>query len=68
MVFFGPHQEDHVASLCLFWTIWKERHRRAFDNVKLSNQELEFSFLCNFLEWTKEDLGQESFFMIDFID
>ena len=58
----------NVVTLCLFWIIWKERKRRAFHNVELSNKELKSSFVCNFLEWTKEDPGQESFSMIDFID
>ena len=58
----------NVVTLCLFWIIWKERKRRAFHNVELSNKELKFSFVFNFLEWTKEDPGQESFSMIDFID
>ena len=58
----------NVTPLCLFWIIWKERNRRAFENVQLSNEELKFSFLCNFLEWSKGGLGQESFFLIDFIN
>ena len=56
-----------VAPLCLFWAIWKERNRKAFENVELSNQELKSSFLRNFLEWTK-GLGLEPLSMIDFID
>ena len=43
-------------------------NRRAFDNVELLDQEVKFSFLCNFLEWTKGGLGQEFFSMIDFIN
>ena len=35
---------------------------------ELLDQELKFSLLCNFLEWTKGGLRQESFSMIDFID
>ena len=57
----------NVAPLCLFWTIWKEGNRRAFDNVEPSDQELKFSFLCNFVKRTR-GLGQESFSMIDFIN
>ena len=39
----------NVASLCFFWTILKERNRRAFENVELLDQELKFSFLFNLL-------------------
>ena len=42
--------------LCLFWTIWKERNRRALNNVELLDQELKFHFMCNFLEWVKGGL------------
>ena len=45
------------CSSFLFWTIWKERKIIAFENVELSDRELMFSFLCNFLEWTKGGLG-----------
>ena len=36
-----------VASLCLFWTIWKKGNRRSFENVELSIQRLKFLFLSN---------------------
>ena len=39
-----------VAPLCLFWTVWKDRNIKAFENIELSEQELKFSFLCNFFE------------------
>ena len=42
-------------------------NRRAFDNVEPSDQELKFSFLCNFVKRTS-GLEQESFSMIDFIN
>ena len=50
----------NVCHLCLFWTIWKEINGRAFENVGLSYWELKFSFLCNFLKWTKRGLGLRS--------
>lgn len=55
----------NVAPLCLFWTICKERNKRAFENVELLDQELKFTFPCNFLEWFKGGLRQESFSVID---
>ena len=30
-----------AAPLCIFWTVWKERSMRAFDNVELSVQRKE---------------------------
>ena len=38
----------NVTPLCLFWIIWKEKNRRAFENVQLSNEELKFSFCVTF--------------------
>ena len=58
----------NVAPLSPFWTVWKERNKRVFENVELSDQVLKFSFLCNFLIWTKGGLRVDSLFMIDFID
>ena len=44
-------------SSLLFQTIWKERNRRILKSVELPNQEIRFSFLCNFLEWIKGGVG-----------
>ena len=42
-----------VALLCLFWTTWKERNDRAFDNNEHSIQRLRQSFICNLWAWTR---------------
>ena len=34
----------NVAPLSLFWIIWEESKRGAFENVELSDGELKFSF------------------------
>ena len=34
--------------LCLFWMVWKERNKIAFDNKELSSQRLKISFVCSF--------------------
>ena len=54
--------------LCLFWTIWKERNRTSFENVKLSIQRLKFLFLCNLLTWTKMFISERLMSIVDFID
>ena len=41
----------------------KERNRRGFESVELSDQELKSSFMCNFLEWNKGGLGVGSMSM-----
>ena len=37
-----------AISLCLFWMVWKEINRIAFENEKLSIQRMKYSFICNF--------------------
>ena len=41
-----------AAPLCLFWTIWRERKRVAFDNEVFSAHRLKRSFICNFWSWS----------------
>ena len=41
-----------VAPLCLFWQVWKERNKIAFDNEELSIHRLKNSFVCNIWSWT----------------
>ena len=57
-----------AAPLCLFWTIWKERNRRYFENVELPIQRLKYLFLCNLLTWMKLFIGERLMSTIDFID
>ena len=38
-----------AAPLCLFWTLWHERNRVAFDKEAFSAYRLKSSFMCNFL-------------------
>ena len=37
-----------AAPLCLFWAVWKERNRIAFENEELSIHRMKNSFVCNF--------------------
>ena len=42
-----------ATPLCLFWSIWKERNRIAFENEDLSIQRMKYSFVCNRWSWSK---------------
>ena len=42
-----------AASLCLFWTLWKERNRVAFENESPSVHRLKSTFLCTLWSWAK---------------
>ena len=43
----------HVAPICLFWTIWKKRNSRSFENEKYSSQELKHFFFYYLWVWFK---------------
>ena len=54
--------------LCLFWTIWKERNRRSFENVELSVQRLKSLFLCSLFSWANLFIEHSSMSFADFIN
>ena len=47
--FVGKRREKawKAAHLRLMWTLWKERHGRAFNDVERSDQAIKYSFLYN---------------------
>ena len=38
-----------AALLCMFWALWRERNRRAFDNFESTDQTIKISFFVSFL-------------------
>ena len=68
-VFVGKRREKawRTAPLCLMWTLWKERNKRAFD-IEWSNQALKHSFLFTLVNWAKVFIEDHTLFMIDFIE
>ena len=57
-----------VAPLCLFWTIWRERNKRAFENCKSLDQTFKSSFLYLFWDWARLYIGNGSMSLLDFVD
>ena len=45
----GQETDEGLESspLCLFWMVWRERNRVAFENEDLSIQRMKFSFVSN---------------------
>ena len=40
-----------VAPLFLFWTVWPERNRTAFEDVAPFAHRMKISFLCTLWSW-----------------
>ena len=53
--FVGKKRKDawNAAPLCLFWTLWKERNRRIFEDIELADQAILRSFLYMFSDWVR---------------
>ncbi|RVX20110.1 putative ribonuclease H protein [Vitis vinifera] len=57
-----------AAPLCLFWAVWMERNRIAFDNEDFSVHRLKNSFVCNLWVWTKSIVNEGPLTLPSFLD
>ena len=57
-----------VASLYLWWTIWKERNKRALNDVKQSNQVIKYVFMYTFVDWPRVYIKDHTLSMLDLVD
>ena len=57
-----------VAPLYLFWSIWRERNRRAFENCESLDETIKSSFLYLFWDWIRLHIRDESMSLLDFVD
>ena len=57
-----------AAPLYRFWTIWKERNSKTFDNEGQSIQGLKSSFSCNLGAWCKMHIVPRPHSLIDFVE
>ncbi|RVW38066.1 putative ribonuclease H protein [Vitis vinifera] len=57
-----------AAPLCLFWAVWMERNRIAFDNEDFSVHRLKNSFVCNLWVWTKSIVNVDPLTLPSFLD
>ena len=56
-----------AAPLCLFWTLWKERNRAAFENKTPSIHRLKSIFLCTLWSWAKLNSIDNLDSLVDFL-
>ena len=57
-----------VAPLCVFWTLWRERNRRAFNNCECLDQTIKSFFLNLFWEWVRMYIEDGSLSLLEFVD
>ncbi|RVX19039.1 Transposon TX1 uncharacterized 149 kDa protein [Vitis vinifera] len=57
-----------AAPLCLFWAVWMERNKIAFDNEDFSVHRLKNSFVCNLWVWTKSIVNEGPLSLPSFLD
>ena len=57
-----------VASLYLWWTIWKERNKRALNDVKQSNQVIKYVFMYTFVDWPRVYIKDHTLSMLDLVN
>ena len=57
-----------TVPLCLFWMIWKEINRIAFENEEFLIQRMKNSFVCSYWSWTKLFIDERPLSLINFFD
>ena len=57
-----------AGPLCVFWTIWKARNKRAFEDATLSIQKLKSSFVYFLWAETTLCIKEGTTTLIEFID
>ena len=62
------NQAWKVILLRLFWIIWKKRNRRDLKMLRYRINNVYFSFMCNYLKWTKGGLKVGCMSMLDFVN
>ena len=68
--FMGKKRKNvwRAAPLYLMWILWKERNRRAFNNVERFGQSIKSLFMYTFVNWVRVYIENHTVSMIDFID
>ena len=68
-LFVGKKQKKvkSTAPVCLFWKLWKETNRRAFEDSEQTQQAIKLSFMNTFLEWVRLYIDEVPMTMIGFV-
>ena len=57
----------NAAPLYLFWTLWKKRNRRIFEDTELADQAILRSLLYMFSDWVRVHVDCTSWSIFDLI-
>ena len=66
--FVGKTRKKAWQTLCIFWSVWKERNLLAFGNEVLSLQRLKHSFVCNIWSWVRVFIVLSSCSLVSFFE
>ena len=56
-----------AVPLCIFWTIWWERNSLVFEDVNISINRMNSTFLCNLWSWVNLYSVERPRSLIDFL-
>ena len=56
-----------AALLCLFWTVWQDRNRVAFEDVAPSTHRMKVTFLCTLWSWANLYSVDHTDSLVDFL-
>ena len=68
---FGRKAKMKMASLvphAIFWSIWRERNRRVFENEEMSLQSLKDHFIKALYFWGNGNFCNSPLDLLDFVD
>jgi hypothetical protein len=56
-----------MAPICIFWSIWREKNNRCFENLESSMEEILASLLYSLYSWTVAYLSPSYLSYVDFL-
>ena len=60
-------KEWRIAPLCLFWMVWQEGNKRAFNNKENYVHWIKLKFLCNIWSWSSIFMTQGPSSFVDWL-